>query len=459
MRNTQIDPAALASYLALGYVAGDGSLTLGIRSLPPGHYMLLAQGRTAKPQRYWDVAQNFRQKRGFPNEAAAAEELQALVDDAVRLRLVSDVPLGAFLSGGIDSSTTVAAMAHLGDRGRVQTFCAGFAERGYSETANARAVAAHLQVDHHDCEVAAEAATLIPAFIAAGAEPFADTSALPMYLVAGFARKRVTVCLSGDGADEIFAGYETYVADKAHAMLNWVPHWGRRSFRFLAESLLPVTHGKVGIDFKIRQFANGLLCDAARAHYTWRLLIDRDERAALLRPEWQQAVADTDPFAAFAPHFCEVDDCDPIDQAMYVDLKTWLPNDILVKVDRMTMAHSLEARAPFLDHRLIEFAASLPVSAKLRGLRKKHLLKKSQEGRLPRDVLARRKLGFNAPVSPWLLGPLREFARDTLVDRQMDTWFRRRAVDKLWDDHEGRRRDNGMRLMNLLCFALWLRSV
>ncbi len=454
----EVDHDALASLIALGYVADGSALVRGVRSLPPAHFMLLREGQPAAPRRYWDLARHFRDKRPVASAAGAADELRALIDDAVRLRMVSDVPLGAFLSGGIDSSTTVAAMGDVGQRKHIKTFCAGFAEPGYSEAEQARQVARHLGVDHHDCAVTASPSVLIPAIESAAREPFADTSAIPMYFVAQLARQHVTVSLSGDGADEHFAGYETYLADRAHGFLAPLPHWARRGLYALTRVGLPVSHGKVSADFKARQFTAGLLCDSARAHYTWRLLVDRDERATLLQPDWRHTIANADPFAAFSSHFREVEGCDPVDQAMYVDLKTWLPNDILVKVDRMTMQHSLEARAPFLDHRVVEFAAALPVALKLRRWTKKYLLKASQRARLPRSVTTQRKLGFNAPVSHWLLGPLRDFARDVIADRRMDLWFVRAAVEQLWREHEERRRDNGMRLMNLLCFAIWLRS-
>jgi asparagine synthase (glutamine-hydrolysing) len=453
----EIDPVGLAQYLSLNYTLGERFLLKGVKRLPPGCFMLCEPDAPAVPRPYWDLAAIYRQKRHFSSASAAAEELKALVDDAVRLRLVSDVPLGAFLSGGVDSSTVVAAMAEALPKSQVHTFSIGFGVPSFDEVDQARSVADLLALDHKDQMVDANADQAVASIRWAAREPLADTSAIPTYWLAAFARQHVTVALSGDGADECFAGYETYAADRLHRALSWLPGGLKRTGYRVADTLLPVSFSKVSLDYKLRHFLAGLPLDEARAHASWRDILSCQERQALLRPEWLDNLGEAaDPFAAFAPHFAAVKDCHPIDQASYVDIKTWLADDILVKVDRSTMAHSLEARAPLLDHRLVEFAAALPPDWKLKGLRKKYLLRESQRGRLPDRVLDGTKRGFNAPVSTWLNGPLRDFAHDVLASPRLAEWVRPAAVETLLSEHRTRRRDHGLKLFGLICLSLWL---
>ena len=454
----EVDPVGLAHYLVLNYTLGDHTLRRGLKRLPPGHFMLCEEGQPLTPRPYWDLAAVYRNKRRFASEQAAAEELLALVDDAVRLRLVSDVPLGAFLSGGVDSSAVAAAMAQALPAAQVHTFSMGFGVPSFDEVDTARAVANLLGLDHKDRVATLDPERTVQAMVWAADEPLADTSAIPTYLLAAFAREYVTVSLSGDGADECFAGYETYAADRLHRALAWLPRGlARASFR-AADALLPVSFSKVSLDYKARHFLSELHLDSARAHASWRNIWSPDGQRDLMQPAWREAIgsAQSDPYEEFERHFAAVEGCHYIDQAGYVDIKTWLADDILVKVDRSTMAHSLEARAPLLDHRLVEFAAALPADWKLKGLRKKYLLRESQRGRLPDWVLDGRKQGFNAPVSQWFSGPLQDFARDTLSSPRLHAWVRPAAIETLWREHNGLRRDHGLKLFGLVCLALWL---
>jgi len=444
----RLDPAALGEYLSAGYVCGPRTMIVGIRQLPPAHLLVVEPGRPLRPQRYWDLAAHFRHKRTDRSEAEAAEELRALIDDAVALRLVADVPVGAFLSGGIDSATIVAAMGRQLPSERILTFSAGFREKGFSEVPEAASMARWLGVCHSDQTVEPDMAATLGRIVRFGDVPLADTSLIPCYFLAEFARRRVTVALSGDGGDELLAGYETCVADR------W-RHWSRSAplsaCHGLVDSLLPVSHGKVSFPYKIRQFLRGHALSAPRAHWFWRTLFDEAEKRSLIDADWSRPVLDHDPFEPFGRAFAEVEDLAFLDQSLYVDIKTWLPDDILVKVDRATMAHSLESRAPFLDHRLMEFAAGLPVDWKL----KKYLLKQSQRGRLPPAVLKRPKKGFNAPVSHWFAGPLRELGRAVTLESGTRDWFDRAVVTALWEEHETGRRDNGLKLFALTCLGLW----
>jgi asparagine synthase (glutamine-hydrolysing) len=453
----RVNGRALGQYLALNYVLAPDCLVEGIEKLEPAHYLLVEEGRPLRAVRYWDLAAHFKRKIAFKSETEATEALTAQLDDAVRLRLVSDVPLGAFLSGGVDSSSIVASMCRLRSPSQNETFSIGFAEDSYDELPWARQAAAAVNVTrHHEQIVAPDMAEALPKIVTACDEPMADTSIIPVYYLAQFARRRVTVCLSGDGGDEILGGYETYVADRLVRSTRAIPAPVTRAAAWMADQALPVTFDKVGFDYKVRQFLRGHALPLPRAHFSWRMIFDEPERRALVRPELHESVLGLDPFETYGRYFGEVNDCHYLDQAMYVDIKTWLANDILVKVDRMTMAHSLESRAPFLDHRLMEFAASLEPSLKIRGRTTKYLLKRSQEGRLPDELIHRRKQGFNAPVSHWFNGVLKDLGREATTPRVLGEWFEPAAIEQLWCEHAARRRDHGFKLFSLTCLGLWL---
>ncbi len=456
----EVDPVGLAQYLTHNYALGRG-LTQGVKRLAPGHWLLCTEGTPLQPRGYWDLAAAYRAKRHFASERAAAEELLALLDDATRLRLVSDVPLGAFLSGGVDSSAIAAGMARSLPAAQVHTFSMGFGVPSFDEVDQARAVAQHLGLDHRDRIAEPEAAETIRAMVWAADEPLADTSFIPTYRLAAFAREHVTVALSGDGADECLAGYETYAADRLHRALGWMPGPLARRLWHTADRLLPVSFSKVSLDYKLRHFLAALHLPLPRAHASWRNIVQPDQRAALMQPAWSELLVSdaADTFSEVAGHFAAVADCHWIDQANYVDIKTWLADDILVKVDRATMAHGLEARPPFLDHRFVEFTAALPPHWKLKGLTKKHLLRRALRGRLPDSVLFGAKRGFNAPVSQWLAGPLRTFAMDTLASTRLREFIRPEAVEQLWREHDARLRDHGLKLYGLVCLALWLEQL
>jgi asparagine synthase (glutamine-hydrolysing) len=452
----EVDPTALAQYLSLNYTVGDLTLIKGVSRLAPAHFMLIEKNKQPRIECYWDLSYQFQNKKSYRSEEQACEELQSIITDAVKGTLVSDVPLGAFLSGGVDSSTIVAAMARIGDPNQVKTFSIGFREETFDEVKEARAAADYLGVDHYDRMLSPDPELLLRSLIRAADEPIADTSFLPTYCLAQFAREKVTVALSGDGGDECFAGYETYTADLYHRHLSKLPSWFWSSVERAAATTLPVSFSKVSFDYKVKQFLAGLQLPAARAHCSWRNIFNDDERVRLMRADWQERARNHDPFTEFERHFQSVKECHFIDQAMYVDIKTWLPDDILVKVDRATMAHALESRAPFLNHHLVEFAASLPIDLKMKGLRKKHLLKESQRNTLPKWLLDRRKKGFSAPVSHWFAGPLKQLAREALNEPAFKDWFNPAEVDRLWLEHERKERDNGYRLFGLTCLALWL---
>lgn len=459
----RIDPVALAHYLRLNYVPCNRSLFAGVQSLPPGTVAEFVPGGRVAPRSYWDLAACFRDKATGLSLGEAADQLRALIDDAVRIRLVSDVPLGAFLSGGLDSATIVASMMRQGPPADVLTFTSGFREDSFDESPQAEALAREFGLTHRTQMLDPVHLDLLPAVVAAAGEPLADTSALPMYYLARFTRQHVTVALSGDGGDECFAGYETYVADRLHRWGNRLPSKLVSGTHSVLDRLLPVDHKKVGLAEKLRRFTGSLNQPFERAHASWRDIFRPNELAEVMHPDWRGSLgASLDAQlheAYFEPHYRAVAGCHPLDQASYVDIKTWLVDDVLVKSDRTSMANSLEVRCPLLDHRVVEFAARLPHWMKLRGFDKKHVLKASQRGRLPERVLDRRKQGFSAPVSGWLLGPLREQAHDALFSDAMREWFDQSALRSLWQEHERRDRDHGYKLYGLLSVALFLRQL
>lgn len=458
-----VDPVALAHYMRLNYVPCNASLIAGVQALPPATVAEFEPGGPLRTRRYWDLAAKYRDKRQFRSEDEAAEALNALIDEAVGARLVADVPLGAFLSGGVDSSAIVAGMLRHRRPDGVYTFTSGFVEDSYDESPMAERLAAEFGVVHRTQRLDTRAIDLLPSVLATAAEPLADTSALPMYLLSDFTRQHVTVALSGDGGDECFAGYETYVADRIHRIASHSPRWLRQALPGFLDRVLPVDHRKVGWPEKLRRLSGALAEDFPRAHASWRDIFRDGELQQLMRPAWRQQV---DASASrglfedyFEGHFAEVAGCHPVDQATYVDIKTWMVDDILVKSDRASMARSLEVRCPLLDHRIVEFAAQLDPALKLKGFKKKHILRHSQRERLPDWLLNQPKRGFNAPVSHWVLGPLRDACRDAIFSPEMASWFDRAGLQRLWDEHERKQRDHGLKLFGLMSVGLFLRQV
>jgi asparagine synthase (glutamine-hydrolysing) len=452
----ELDPAALEDYLAFGAVPAPRTVFRRVAQVPPAHYLVWEGGR-ARTAEYWDVAFAPRERR---DEAEYLEEFRAVFEEAVRLRLVSDVPVGAFLSGGVDSSAVVAAMARQGPS-RPVTTSVGFHERAFSELEHARAVARTLGTEHHEVVVAPRAADVLPRLVWHLDEPFADSSALPTYYLAQAARARVTVALSGDGGDEVFAGYQ-----RRYGLNRWevrarrsLPAWvrsgvvGRVARAWPKGDWLPRP-------LRGRYFLANVATSFERAYFNDLSLFREEERAALVGDDLRRELGGYDAFHGFERHFERVRAADPLSRLLYVDLKTWLPNDILVKVDRMSMANSLEVRAPLLDHRVIEFAATVPSGWKYRGRTSKYLLKRYLDGQVPRSAVYRPKRGFEIPVAAWLRGPLAPLAEDLLLSPRAlgRAYFRDGAVRRLWRQHRAGVRDHASRIWALMMLELWHRA-
>ncbi len=450
-----LDPIALDQFLTLEYIPSPRTIFKGVRKLLPGHYLVFQEGRLSV-DKYWDVP--FHE---VPDDAnTCAEMLVDLIRDAVRLQLVSDVPLGAFLSGGIDSSTVVAMMTEAGAE-PVRTFSIGFENQSYDELPYARTVAARFKTDHTEEILQPDIAPLAEDLIAHLDEPFADFSVFPTYLVSKVARQSVKVVLSGDGGDELFGGYDTYVAEYLNRYYRWLPSGLRHRALPWLMSRVPPQASKKGLVNKAKRFVEGGALPASLQHARWMVFMSEEDKAALYRPALRSELNGSQHGPVLETYFRRAGFEPPLIQQQYVDVKTYLPDDILTKVDRMSMAVSLEARVPLLDHRIVEFALNLPSELKMVRGQTKVILRRAMAERLPRDVLEKPKQGFSIPLKHWLRGPLRPLMTDLLSAsniRRRD-YFKPECVEGWISDHLEGRANHSHRLWALMVLELWHQKV
>jgi asparagine synthase (glutamine-hydrolysing) len=447
----QLDPQALHDYLTLGYVPGPASIFAGVTQLPPGHVLVCEAGKEPVIRRYWSLEGHVagREPR---TEADWEAELVSTLRGAVQSHLMSDVPLGVFLSGGLDSGSIVALMHELGVH-PIRTFTIGFEEKSFSELDDARQVATRYGTEHHELIVRPDAISLLPRLVRSFDEPFADSSAIPVFHVSELARRHVTVVLSGEGGDEVLAGYETYRARRVAALYARLPQAIGRGLVPAVVRQLPVSHAKVSFDYKAKRFVTGAYLPPATGHLWWKTILDEETKAALYG---DGGGGGKHTARLFEELFAESDG-DELDRLQYVDTKLYLPADILVKVDRMSMQHSLEARVPFLDRSMLELSRRMPSRLRLRGMTTKYLLRRAMAKRLPPAVLNGKKRGFNVPMPAWLAGGLREFTRDVLSpDRvRRQGLFQAGAVERLVNEHLTRRIDQSRAIWTLLVLSVW----
>jgi asparagine synthase (glutamine-hydrolysing) len=442
----EIDLDALGYFLSLNYTPAPHTLFKGIKQLEPGQY-LIWNARELHVTEFWDLSYppavaEIPQKDVFPRFEAALQE-------AIRLRLIADVPVGAFLSGGLDSSTVVALAAPLYP-GQIKTFAIGFGEKSYDERPYAQKIASRYNTEHHEIQVNPDVEGIVPQLVWHAEEPTADSSMLPLYYLSQFAAQKVKVVLTGDGADEILAGYPTYQAHYLLKMFQKGPEMGRQLVQKWANSL-PVSHKKVGFDFKLKRFAAALDWDGDYAHYSWRRIWSPVELQGLL-----PGVTLPEAFPLYL-HWLKRSQTDKhLNRMLYADTRFYLPNDMLVKVDRMTMAHALEARCPFLDQQVVELAARLPYHWKIRGLfLKKYLLRRLLKNRAPAAIRWQNKRGFNVPVGLWIKGPLRDYFWDHLKELRHLGWIDMRFLEKIFSQHLRDATDYSHHLWGLLILSLW----
>jgi asparagine synthase (glutamine-hydrolysing) len=445
-----IDPAAVEAFLAFSFVPAPLSIFSGVSKLPPGSVLVWDADRPTEVtiERYARPRPApTSELRGESEEELAAELLERL-RDSVRAHLIADVPVGVLLSGGIDSCTLAALASE--EVGRVSTFTIGFDEREFDERSLARIVSTRYGTDHHELVLRPDAVELLPQLTEAFDEPFADSSAIPTFLVSSLARQHVKVALSGEGGDEFFGGYNYYAG---HALARGLAP-AAKLLRPLVERMPASTDKASSLDWRAKRFVRAAGLSPLERHAAWKSVFTPEERASLIRPERRSAL---DPVDILRGHYEHSEGADELSRMMGVDLGVFLVDDMLVKTDRASMAHSLEARVPLLDPVVAELALALPTKMKVRRLQKKRLLRRAVEPLLPKEILEGTKRGFSAPIGAWLRGPLQPMVRDVLSADALDRqgFFQPRVVDGLLDEHVAGRADNSRKLWALLTFSLW----
>ena len=449
----EIDPQAVSDYFSFLYIPAPKSIFKQIRKVLPGRYLVVSD-QGVREREYWDIS--FAQTE----ERTEEEWCNRLIDtfrEAVRLRLISDVPLGAFLSGGIDSSSVVAAMAQFCNE-PVTTCSIGFEEKEFNELDYAREIAARFNTNHHERIVRPNAVGVVEKLVWHYDEPFADSSAVPTYYVSQIARECVTVALAGDGGDENFAGYRRYYFDRRENMMRaLVPATIRAFFFGTLASLYPKADWAPRI-FRGKATFENLARPPIEGYFRSVSAVRPELKSQILHRDLIRELSGYDSLDVLRYYYERADTQDPLSRIQYVDIKTYLTDDILVKVDRASMAHSLEVRAPLLDHKLMELAASMPSSMKLRGMNGKYIFKKALKRLLPETVLHRRKMGFGVPLALWFRKDLKDLAHSVIFSRNRNNLLSESTVKHVWQEHQSGLRDRSTELWTLLMFRLWERQ-
>ena len=450
----EIDFDAIHHYLSYLCVPAPLTAYKQIRKLEPAHWLLWKNGEI-KLKRYW--LPDFHKKIKISEQEAEAETLR-LLREATKMRLISEVPLGAFLSGGVDSSIVVALMAEQSTN-PVKTFSIGFEEEDFSELKYAKRVAEHIGAEHHEFIVKPNAIEILPTLVEHYGEPYADSSAIPTYYVSRETRRHVTVALNGDGGDESFAGYERYLAMRLSEKYHRFPNLLRKPFEKTIE-LFPVSELKRSRVRDAKRFLKAASLPKVERYFQWVSAIDRDLKQNLYTDEFKQQIGQSDSAQFLKQWFDKSNGNGIVDATMFTDQMTYLPNDLLVKVDIASMANSLEARSPLLDHKVIEFAASLPENIKLKGTENKSLLKKVGSKLVPREVLYRKKMGFGVPINHWLRGNLKDYLRENLLSDKFAKRgiIKNEIVKKLVNEHINENRNHSTQLWTLLMLELWFQQ-
>jgi asparagine synthase (glutamine-hydrolysing) len=446
-----VDQEAIAQFFYYGYIPDPKTVLSSVKKLPPGH-LLEYETNSVRIHEYWDLPQFC--STTLP-ESECLEQLEATLRDAVQMRLISEVPLGALLSGGVDSSTVVAMMARLSNH-PVKTFSIGFSQAEFNETTHARSVAERFGTDHYELTVDANLWGTLDMLSRIMDEPFADSSVIPTYHVSRIAREHVTVVLSGDGGDELFAGYDSYAIHKRRRFLDFIPKWVAPPYHKFVYPLIPskLRSRRLAYNFVLSARERFISERAAQSTY--------DPEFTVLSPEFVRLVADGEPASAITKrYYDEAPAKDMVSRMQYADMKTYMTADVLTKVDRMSMACSLEVRCPLLDHVFVEFAAKLPISMKLRKQTGKYLLRRLAEKLgVPRETLYRPKQGFALPLKHWMCAELKDDITALLLEPRtlQRGYFRKTAIERLLAEHQRGERDHSAALWQLLAFELWHRN-
>ncbi len=450
----KVDDEAIHSYLTYLYIPAPKTAFASVSKLPPAHYLLWEKGKTSL-HRYWKIP-------FLPKNQGSEEEIQEqlweLLRESTRLRLMSDVPLGAFLSGGIDSSAVVGIMSELVDQ-PVKTFSIGYKNDTFNELPYAREVAKMFATDHTEFIVEPKAMEILPKLIWHYSEPFADASSIPTYYVSKMAREFVTVALSGDAGDENFAGYDRYVTSKLVELYQFLPATIRNQVITRLVQLIPNWSFRQNIISQLKVFIKGASLPQEQRFAHRNSVFTSEFKEQLYTQKMKSQSEKWDPAEVMASTFRNSKADNLLDKLLDVDLQYYLTDDILVKVDIASMANSLEVRSPFLDHRLVEFAAQLPPQLKLKGLCKKYILKKTLARILPKEILHRKKMGFQVPTSHWFRNELKDYIYQVLLDPKTTSrgYFKKAALEKLLQEHSAQTQNHDLRIWALLNFELWHR--
>jgi asparagine synthase (glutamine-hydrolysing) len=451
----QMDPGAVDLYLTYQYIPHPHSIYQGIHKLPPGHFAVFENGQV-KVESFWKVDWS---KEISIDQATASQKLKELLLDSIRIRLRSDVPLGAFLSGGIDSSLVV-AIAQQQLQTPIRTFSIGFSESDFDETRYAKMVADHVGTKHERFEVNASGMDIVDRLVDQYDEPFSDSSAVPTWYLCELTRQHVTVALSGDGGDELFGGYERYRAlEWSGRLQSWLPvSWLNQSWLI---KRLPDSNARRSLLRRVRRFCEALGQPPVERYMNWIQIFGEASRLDLYQESFIQQLPDRNPVDFLRNAWNKAGKRDLLSCASVADLQTYMPFDLMTKVDIASMAHSLEARQPMLDYRLVEWAASLPSHLKLKGTRGKKLLMDTYHDLLPNEIWHRPKMGFGVPIAKWFRTSLRDRTMDALLgaDARCHAIFRPEAIRALVEEHMSGKGNQAYRLWNLLMLELWMRKV
>jgi len=447
------DYQAISDYLAYWYICEPKTIYKEIKQLPPGHYAVVKGGRIEIVS-WWQIPAQKEIKISFPQ---ACETLEGLLDDAVKIRLRADVPVGVFLSGGIDSGL-VASYAREHASGGLKAFSIGFKEKTYNELPLAQCTARKLGLDFFPVDMAEVSVADLERTIAAFDEPLGNASLFPTYFLAQAAHQSLKVVLSGDGADELFGGYPTYQVPYYLTAWHKIPGPLKALIR-RAISKIPVNHDRISLDFRLKQLMKGADLSYPRGHYTWREVMGRDVQSRVFRPQVWKEICPYDPFDVIGDYFSQAKSLGIQNQAMYADLNTFVLNDHLRKMDRMTMAHGLEARLPFMDYRIVEFAMRLPQEHKVSFLKTKRILRQIAQRRLPTAVVVGKKKGLTPPIAHWLTRDIKAYCEGSLQGGIVEALFDPQAVRHLWVEHQEKRKDHSRMLWGLIVLNIWEKSL
>jgi len=452
-----VNASALHHYLTYQYVPSPDTIFEGIKKLPPAHYLLYDRRGNLKIECYWRLHfDSSHQTKASVEELM--DRIRTELEESVKLRLISDVPLGAFLSGGVDSSLIVGIMARLSGQ-PVKTFSIGFEEKEFDELSYARIVSDHFSTEHHEFIVKPNAIEILPKLVWYYNEPFADSSAIPTYYVANLTKDFVKVVLTGDAGDENFAGYPRYLRSMWVASFTRIPEKLRRDLLPHFLRVFSGLHWREKTLNRLADFMESLSTDQAKNYAEQIKIFNTKEKENIYTNDFCKKVEENNPLDFLLSKFQESDTENLLEQLLYVDMNSYLPEDLLVKMDIATMANSLEARVPFLDHKFMELVGEIPVHLKLRGTESKFILKKAFKDLLPEAIFKRKKMGFGVPLSKWFRNELKEYVYEVLLDHKTLNrgYFRREGIERLLDDHISLRYDHSIRIWALLFLEIWFR--